>query len=115
MTTYIVKPGESIWDVCLNATGTLANLDLINEANNFQDWTPDLMPGQGIIIPDTVTMDNNAQRQLALFPVCNFSRSGIAAKIETIFDILANNWILQTGLWNGNAIWTSAGLWNSGE
>lgn len=122
---YKVTAGESIWDVTLNSCGALAignigdddyvnNLDAILTANGLTDWTPVLAAGQGIIIPDMVSVDINALKQLQVFPVCNNTVSDLLEKITTIFDILANNWILQTGFWDGNAIWTADGLWNPG-
>jgi len=115
---YIVSPGESIWDVCLNSTGSLSNdtgplgnLDAILEANAFEDWTEILFPGQLIVVPDTVQKDLNTLRQLASYPVCNNANSDIAAQIDNIFDILANNWILDTGFWNDNAIWIDTKTW----
>lgn len=111
MSTYTVKAGESIWDVTMNATGTLANLDIILAANAFADWTPVLQPGQIIIIPDTVTIDANALRQLELYPVCNNSTNDIFAKILGIFGVIANNWILATGFWNDKAVWIDSKTW----
>lgn len=109
--TYIVKTGESIWDVVINATGTLANLDQVLEDNGFLDWTPDLLPGQAIVISDAVTIDANAFRQLQTYPICNTSTQDIDDQIETIFDELDDDWILSTGRWNGNAVWKADGLW----
>lgn len=108
---YIVKPGESLWDVVINATGTLANLNQVLDDNGFDDWTPDLVPGAQIIISDDVVIDSNALQQFGNYPVCNTSSNGVEAQIESIFDELAGTWILSTGLWNGNAVWTAAGLW----
>lgn len=115
----IAKVGESIWDICLNNTGglennngPLSNLDAILEANGFTSWTETLFPGQAIVIPDTVTLDQNTLRQLKAYPVCNNANIDVDAEIRTIFDILANNWILETGFWNGDGIWTADGLWN---
>lgn len=107
----IVQEGESIWDICLNKTGTLANLDLILDANGFDTWTPNLAGAQAIIIPDGVTNDNNALHELQAYPVCNNDNSDTAAKIAVIFDVLSNNWILSTGFWNDNAIWIDTKTW----
>lgn len=112
--TYIVQPGESIFDVVLNATGTLANLDQVLTDNNFEDWTPDLVPGAAIIISDAVTIDANALRQLLSYPVCNTSLQGIDDQIQVIFDELSGNWILSTGFWNPDALWLPTGVWNPG-
>lgn len=106
-----VQEGESLWDICLNATGTLANLDLILDANGFDTWTPVLAGGQAIIIPDTVTNDNNTLRELQTYPLCNNANTDTAAKIAVIFDILGNNWILANGFWNDDAIWIDTKTW----
>lgn len=112
MSTVTVSVGENIWDICLNATGDLSNLDAILEANGFDTWTPVLAGGQQIIIPDTVNLSQNNVRQLALYPVCNNANNDITAKIKAIFDLLGNNWILATGFWNDDAIWIDTAQWN---
>ena len=110
--TYIVRPGETISDVVINATGTLANLNQVLDDNGFDDWTPDLVPGQAIIISDAVTLDANALRQLQSYPVCNASLEGIDDQIDAIFEELSGNWILTTGHWDVNALWLPTGTWN---
>jgi phage tail protein X len=108
---YTVQQGESLWDVCFNSTGTLANLDIILTANSFTDWTPDLQAGQQILIPDSVTIDANALRQLQQYPVCNNSVSNIDELLSAVFDILNDNWILATGNWNDDAVWIDEKTW----
>lgn len=118
MSTYIVQPAESIWDIVLNATGTLGgqqaldNLDAVLEANGIDDWTPDLVPGQAIIIPATAPADLNALRSLQAEPLCNNSVSDVLEKIVSTFDIFTNNWILDTGFWNNSGIWINSKTWN---
>lgn len=123
---YIVKAGESIWDVCLNSCGALVigsvgdpsyfnNLDAILTANGMTDWTPILTAGMAIIIPNTVSIDSNALQQLLTYPVCNNSVSDVLDQIQTIFATLGNNWILSTGIWNGDALWLADGIWNPGN
>jgi hypothetical protein len=116
MTTYIVKQGESINDVVLNSTGTLGsstidNLDLVLEANGFTDWTPDLLAGQAVIIPDGVFMDLNALRQLQTYPAVNNLTDDIINKINIIFDLFSDAWILTTGFWNDAQIWKDDHFW----
>jgi phage tail protein X len=113
---YIVKQGESIWDVTQNSTGTLGsttvnNLDLILEANGFTDWTPVLTAGQAITIPDGVIFDLNAQRQLAIYPSVNNLSNFILNLIETLFAALEGLWILTTTFWNDNAPWKDNKVW----
>lgn len=118
-TTFPVGPGMSAWDVTLNAAGSLgvngdlSNLDAILEANGLDDWTPILPSGKVMIIPASVTPDPNALLQLDQFPVCNNTVNDVYDKIATIFDILSSNWILSTGFWDANSIWTVEGLWNA--
>lgn len=68
---YTVKEGETIVDVSLNATGTINNWFAILDANNFLEWTPKLIAGQSITIPDTVEIQSNVLRALELYPACN--------------------------------------------
>jgi len=108
---YTVKPGETIVDVCENSTGSLVNLDAILAANDFDSWTPDLLAGQQIIIPDGIQNDANALRQLITYPICNNSVSNIDDQINAIFGELAGNWILKDGFWNDNGIWIDTAQW----
>ena len=108
---YTVRPGESIWDVVVNATGTLAGLDAVLDANGFDDWTPDLVAGSQVTIPDAAATDINALQQLQVYKICNTSVNDIAAQIITIFETLNNYWILTTGFWNDDALWIDADFW----
>jgi hypothetical protein len=116
MTTYIVKQGESINDVVINATGTLGspdinNLDLVLEANGFTDWTPVLIAGSAVIIPDGVFMDLNALRQFNTYPSVNNLTDDILNKINVIFGLLEDLWILTTTFWNDVATWKDTKTW----
>lgn len=116
-TTHKVQTGEGAWDITLNETGSLEdldNLDAILEANGLTDWTPDLAGGQLLTIPDGLTITGNAVRQFAIYPLCNNDNSDVYAQIQAIFDLLADNWILQTGFWNDNAIWIDTKTWIDG-
>lgn len=108
---YIVKTGETIGDVVLNATGSFSNWDSILTANGFTSWTPALLAGQEILIPDTVAVDQNTRRQLTSYPAANISVNDVYDQINTIVDQLADNWILATGFWNDNALWIDNKLW----
>lgn len=110
---YSVKPGETIGDVVLNATGSIVNWDQILEDNGFDDWTPDLAPGQQIAIGDELQIDANPLRQLQQYPLCNISTMDVYAQIEGIFEQLTGRWILSTGRWDGSAVWTATGLWET--
>jgi hypothetical protein len=68
---YIVKTGETITDVCINATGTINNWDKILAANDFEDWIPILTAGQSLIIPDDVEIQTNVLLAMQITPACN--------------------------------------------
>ena len=88
MSTYIVQAGETIGDVVLNSTGNYNNWDAILTANGFTDWTPDLVPGQVIQIPDSiVNVDANNLAQLQTYPAANNIFGGIYTLINAIFVI----------------------------
>lgn len=86
MSTYTIKEGETITDVSLNATGTIGNWSLILEANGFTDWTPALVAGQSIIIPDGVEIQNNTLRELKIYPAAN--NPGISNLDEQISELI---------------------------
>lgn len=111
---YTVRAFESMTDVVMNTTGSLSNWDMILTANSFTDWTPTLAPGQKIIIPDGVAIDQNTLKQLKLYPAYNPWLPNILAGFTSLWDRLFDNWILANGTWNGNGIWTVDGLWNAG-
>lgn len=108
---YTVKAGESIFDAVINATGTLANLDLVLNANGFTEWVPTLIAGQVLKIPTTVTNDLNALRQFVDYPVSNNSVNNIDAQILTIFETLNDGWILSTSFWNDLSVWKDIKTW----
>lgn len=112
LTSYPVQPGQTIRDVVLNATGNIANLDDILTANNFDDWNPTLTAGQVITIPATVMIDANQLNLLTAYPVCNNAPVDYLTLIDDLFNVLSGNWILSTGFWNPDAVWTPTGLWN---
>ena len=111
MSNHIVRAGESITDVVLNTTGNLSNWDAVLEANGHDTWTPDLLPGQSVIIP-AVNTDENTLRQLKLYPACNASVSDVFSQITGVFDVMLNNWILATTFWQDDAIWIDTKFWN---
>jgi phage tail protein X len=107
---YIVQQGMSIFDVCLNATGSIVNLDAILTANNFTDWTPTLSVGQQITIPDGVILDNNVMQQLATYPSVNNLTAKIISDINNVFNIIPL-WILSTSYWNDLGLWIDTAFW----
>lgn len=118
MSTYTVKQGDTILDVVENATGArigpngIDNWDVIVTTNGFDSWTPDLVAGQLVAIPDDlVDPDPNILRQLKTYPVCNNLDEDVLDQLVTIISILDNNWILTTGFWNDRAVWIDTKTW----
>lgn len=87
---YVTKAGETIHDVCLNATGTLSisNINIILDYNSFDNWTPTLYAGQTILIPDTVAKQVNVQRELFFRPAVNGMINDFQTQLDEILDIL---------------------------
>lgn len=108
---YIVKQGESITDVVLNSTGSKLNLDAVLTANGFTDWTPILITGQSVKIPSGLAVDANTKRQLEKYPAVNSVTTDVYAKIDGVFGLMADNWILTTGYWNDDYVWKDNRLW----
>ena len=54
MALYVVKYGETLLDVCYNATGAITAIDQIMDANGFDTYTPTLYPGQVLTVPDVI-------------------------------------------------------------
>lgn len=108
---YGVKQGETITDVVLNSTGSIVNWDDILSANDFDSWTPDLMHGQQVIIPDSVVIDANNLRGLKTKPLCNSLTEDILDQIDQLIGLLVNNWILKDGTWNDKGFWIDTDKW----
>lgn len=111
-TYYTVRTTETIGDSILNGSGDIENWSDILTANFFDTWTPDLFAGQKIAIPSQTNLNNF--RALNSYPANNNSVPDINEQINAIFEQLNPNlWILYTGFWNGNGIWTVDGIWNA--
>jgi hypothetical protein len=112
---YTIKTGETIGDVCINSTGTIDNWDLILEANSFDDWTPDFLPGQKLIIPSTVQIQNNVLLASTNYPVNN--NPDVVNFDSLVDDFIVNfgkAWILDTGKWDDTAYWIDTKNWIDG-
>jgi phage tail protein X len=84
---YVVKYGESIRDVCLNATGSINSWESILNLNGFTDWTPTLSVGDEIVIPDII--DTDVYKTQQLYPANNAPDiPDLLTKILTFTDIL---------------------------
>jgi hypothetical protein len=55
-----VKRGQSIWDISVQETGTIANAVAISLANGIS-VTDDLMPGMNIIIPEGLIVNKKVK------------------------------------------------------
>jgi phage tail protein X len=109
---YTVKTGETITDVLLNSTGTIANWEAVLNANNFTDWTPDLYPGQQIIIPDDSEIQNNVLVVTTKYPANNYT--GIPNFDDLVSDLITKFgeiWILNNGVWNDGGYWIDSAQW----
>ena len=81
---YVVKKGESIYDVCLNSTGNINNLQDILELNSINQWTPELVVEQKIMIPITIKTQDNVLDYLIKKPICNTNISDFNEQIKNI-------------------------------
>jgi hypothetical protein len=85
---YKTKVGESIFDVCLNSTGTLQNINTILDYNEFDNWNPEITAGQTILIPDTIPIQTNVRNELQLRPAVNGQITTFQSQLDIILDIL---------------------------
>jgi hypothetical protein len=85
---YKVQFGDTIGDAVLNSTGVITNWELFLQENGFDSWTPDLIPGDSVIIPESSQTDLQAISALSLYRACNSSSKIIYGLIEEIFDKL---------------------------
>jgi len=89
MAKYTVRYGETIGDAVINSTGIIGNWAAILQANSYDTWTPELTPGDVLLIPDDLPVNNDAMAQLVKYPSNNQSVSDVYAKITVIFTTLA--------------------------
>lgn len=108
---YTVQPGNTIRDVCLNATGSMVNWNAICKANGFTTWTPNLLVGQEVIIPDGVQLDVNPFAAFQSYPTSNTNRSNALEVLTQIWNIITDRWILRTGFWDDTGIWEDKAFW----
>lgn len=115
---YTVRPLETIGDSLFNGSGNFQNWDIVTAGNFFDTWTPDLIAGQKVKIPSSVTMDLNNYRAMNAYPANNHSVADIYQQIENFFTSLTlDRWILRYGYWLdsdtivGNSIWEDTAFW----
>ena len=97
MSNYIVRQGETITDVVLNATGDISFMDEVLTLNSLSDWNPELTIGQVLLIPD-VSFDPEIISDLNLYPANNYSVYGLLDLMNTVLLILQGNAIVNTEL-----------------
>ena len=96
---YIIRPGDTIGDVSLNATGTINNWEKILTANAYTEWVPALTAGQQVIIPPDVEMQSNVKRELNIYPACNAPNiSDLSSKINQIISIFVTAKMFEEGV-----------------
>lgn len=111
---YITRVHETVGDAVLNGSGSIENWSLILDANQFDTWTPVFYVGEKVAIPSTVNMNLNNFRALNEYPANNFSIPDINEQINAIFELMNGDpWLLATGRWRGEGIWTANGIWKT--
>jgi phage tail protein X len=86
---YIVKNGEQISDVVMNATGNISNWEAVLKANGFTEWVPVLYPGQKITIPNNAIIQTGVKSILINYPANNNSNiSDMDSQISSIMGTL---------------------------
>jgi hypothetical protein len=99
ISNHIVQTGEQFSDILLNTTGDPNNWDAMLTANDFDSWTPSLLPGDNIVVAYDAKQEN-IQRELEIYPVCNFA--GIP-DLDTQFNELITTFANKQYLFsNGN-------------
>lgn len=84
---YAVKGGETIYDVCINANGSLYALDANLDLNGLDSYTPALYAGQRLTVSDIVR--NNAATEVMEEHPLN-SVSIPKEDLETLFTEIDN-------------------------
>lgn len=91
---YVVKGGETIYDVCINANGSLYALDENLDLNGLDSYTPTLYAGQRLTVSDIVR-NNAATEVMEEHPLNSVSIPD--ADLNALFDELAPNFITAEG------------------
>ena len=84
---YIVKQGETILDVSVNATGSPLNIEKILDVNNIDTWTPTLVAGQQLTIPDDVELQRYPVADCGFISAEEFDRLTMELE-DLIFPVL---------------------------
>lgn len=95
---YTVKGGETIYDVCINANGSLYVLDENLDLNGLDSYTPALYAGQRLTVSDIVR-NNAATEVMEEHPLNSVSipDADLKALFDEISSALAPNFITAEG------------------
>lgn len=95
---YVVKGGETIYDVCINANGSLYALDENLDLNGLDSYTPTLYAGQRLTVSDIVR-NNAATEVMEEHPLNSVSipDADLNALFDEISSALAPNFITAEG------------------
>lgn len=95
---YVVKGGETIYDVCINANGSLYALDENLDLNDLDSYTPTLYAGQRLTVSDIVR-NNAATEVMEEHPLNSVSipDADLNALFDEISSALAPNFITAEG------------------
>jgi hypothetical protein len=88
MALYVVKYGETLLDVCYNATGAITAIDQIMDANGFDTYTPTLYPGQVLTVPDVI-YNSDAVHAANIRPFnnsCGIETDELHGMIDSVVD-----------------------------
>ncbi len=85
---YTVRDGESIWDVSVNATGDIANVQAILDANSILTWSPVLTVGTMLNIPDIVQRNTNVLNEVKIRPIANNRPSNYNDMVAAIVELI---------------------------
>lgn len=88
MSTYITNVGETITDISLNVSGTVNNISAILESNNLTTWTPVLIPGTALNIPDGLELQDNVLAQMQFYKSSSDYTNRIISKIDEQMALL---------------------------
>jgi hypothetical protein len=88
---YKVRNGETIGDICNNATGDISNWQQILNDNLFTDWSPELTENQTIKITSACKIQQNNIRDLFIEPSNNRLPDNINDQINVLISIFTKN------------------------
>ena len=88
---YKVRNGETIGDICNNATGSIFNWEQIINDNLFIDWVPELTEGQTIKLSNSIQIQQNNILEFIKEPSNNRIPDNINDQINVLITIFTEN------------------------